>query len=117
MNNIIKNAKTVQSAQNVRKITQEHGNFGCWGGIRGFGLGVDDDGTIHGGSQPMNMGMPKECSTLAQYRELVSVRLPASQWALGDVSWSIRPICQPLVDPMPVIKLPEINLISIIVDG
>lgn len=64
----------------------------------------------------MNMCMPKECPTLIQDRELVSVRLATSEWALGDVSRPIRPICQPLVDPMPAIKLPEINLISVIVD-
>lgn len=99
----------------MRKITQEHGNFSCWGGIRGFGFGVDNDGSIHCGSQPMNMCMPKECSTLIQYCELVSVRLPTSEWALGDVSGPICPICQPLVDSMPAIKSPEINLISTIV--
>ena len=82
-------------------LTKENGLFRRGFRIREGGLGVDDEGTVDGRTQPMNMGMPEVRPPLVGDRELIRVRLPAAQRTLSYVRGSVRPVRQHLLNSMP----------------
>lgn len=82
-------------------FTKSDGNFGNRSGIRGASSRVDDEGAIHSGSQPVNMGMPEISSRLIRHREFVNHRLPFLQRTLRDMGGSIGPVCKHLLYSVP----------------
>lgn len=88
---------------NFLRLTKHKDSFlvGCRERIRHPELWQDDDGTMDGGSQPENMGMPEERASLAGDGEVVHVALARLNRTLRDVRRSISPACSELSDSMP----------------
>lgn len=84
-----------------RVLTKKNGPFRSGFRIRGGGFGVDNEGTIDSRAQPMSMCMPEVRPTLVGHSKLICVRLPAAQWTLSYVRWSVRPIRKHLLNSMP----------------
>jgi hypothetical protein len=64
-------------------------------------LGEDDNSTMDSSPQPVDMGMPEKCTTLAGNGEIVQKAAPWLDWALCNVGRSIIPPGPDLPYPMP----------------
>jgi len=70
-------------------------------GIGHTKLGEDDDGTMDGSPQPVDVGMPEERTPLTSNSEVIQEAAARLDWTLCDVCWSIGPPCPDLPYPMP----------------
>lgn len=90
-------------------LTWQNGEFGIHLSIRWVLCRVDNQGTEDRGPQPVVMSVPEEGATLTGHRELVDLRGPKPQRALGYVGRPVCPVCQKLKDAMPTMQCNSIN--------
>jgi hypothetical protein len=64
-------------------------------------LGVNNEGAMNCGTQPMDVCMPPECPTLVHHRELVCLCAIRLDGALRNVRRPVRIVCTKLFNPMP----------------
>jgi hypothetical protein len=60
-------------------------------GIGHTKLGKDDNGTMDGSPQPVDVGIPEERTSLATNGEVIQKTAVRLDWTLCDVCWTIRP--------------------------
>lgn len=85
------------------ELTEDDNNLLVGGGERvgDAALGEDDDGTVDGGAEPQDVGVPQQGAPLVHQREPVRVGLPGLDGALRDVGRPVGPARQHLPDPVP----------------
>lgn len=83
-------------------FSQDDWDLGFHGAIRGSQLGPYDQRSVHRGSQPVDVGVVEERSTLPCDGELVDVRAALLDGALRDVCGPVRVVRPELSDSVPV---------------
>lgn len=63
--------------------------------------GKNYDRAVNGGSQPWDMSMPEQSSSLSYNGEVVRVALPVLDWTLRYICWPVCPSAQKLSNSMP----------------
>lgn len=87
----------------TNRVTKYNGDFlvGFFKRIGFIAPGEDDHGSIYGGSQPRDVSMPEQSSSLSGDHEIVRVCLPCLDRTLCYVSRSISPAASQLPNSMP----------------
>lgn len=89
--------------------------MGLLEGVRVVAFGEDDHGAIEGGSEPRDVSMPKQRSSLPGDGEVVNIALPCLYWALSYIRRPICPSTLKLPYSMPIYSFTSINnLINVI---